>query len=66
MDWIKYMRKGMNEGSLQVFGFNNSKNRVTMNLDGIVFGANHLGGYWELQFRHGKFEIIILSRKNNI
>lgn len=58
MDKIQEMRKGMSQGSLQVFGLSNSKNRVAVNLDGIVFRGNNLRGHWELVFRHVKFKII--------
>ena len=54
----------MNEGSLQIFGLNNSKKRVAINWDDIIFDGNNLGGYWELGFRH--IEMVIINNKNNI
>lgn len=54
MDWTQYMRKGMNEGSLQVFGLSYSKNRVTKNLEGIVLKET----IWE---DTGNFDLDMLS-----
>lgn len=64
MDWMSCIRRRMNEGSLQIFGLNNSKKRVAINWDDIIFEGNNLGGYWELGFRH--IEMVIINNKNNI